>query len=249
VHASDGAPIQHRRVCPNDGEEVPYEHVVKGFEVGDGEYVELTQAELKAAAGARSKRIDLEDFVAGEEIDPVFYDRTYYLGARQGSEGAYRLLYEAIRRSGRVGIARWVFHDRERLVAIRCLGRVLALHTMRYHDELVSGKELELPHPGRAPTSREVEMAVTLVESLESDFDPGRYRDTYRDAVMRVIELKAAGKPIEPEEPPQPEPGPDLATALQQSLRDKGVSAGRRRDRTHTSGHDDQAKSGRRARR
>jgi DNA end-binding protein Ku len=218
VHAADGARVEHRRVCPTDGEEVPYEHVVMGFEVRDGEYVELTREELKAAAGVRSKRVEVQDFVPGEEIDPVFYDRAYYLGARAGGEAGYRLLHEAIRRSGRVGIARWVFHDRERLVAIRSLDGVLAMHTMRFHDEVVSGESLALAEPQRAPTRREVEMARLLLDSLQAHFEPGRYHDAHREAVMKLIERKAAGEPIEVEPPPEPEEPSDLAAALEASI-------------------------------
>jgi DNA end-binding protein Ku len=231
VHAADGAQVEHRRVCPNDGEQVPYEHIVMGFEVAEGEYVEMSREELRAAAGPRSKRLEVEHFVRGEDIDPVFYDRAYHLGAREGGEMAYRLLYEGIRRSGKVGIARWVFHDRERLVAIRSRDGVLAMHTVRFHDEVLSGEALDVPQVQRAPTEREVETASMLVDALQANFDPARYRDTYRDAVMQVVERKVDGEPIVVEPPSGPEEAPDLIAALEASLAE-GAGTGRSGERS-----------------
>ena len=132
----------------------------------EGEYVVLTKEEIAAAAGGRSKIIDVEEFVAAGEIDPVVYDRTYYLGARKEGADAYRLLDDALAKSERVAIGRWVFHDREYLVAVRSLDGVLALHTMRFADELVAPGDLDLPKPSRKPSRQEVKMAATLVDSL-----------------------------------------------------------------------------------
>jgi DNA end-binding protein Ku len=216
VHAKDGAQIEHRRVCPKEDKEVDYDEVVKGYEVSPDRYVVLEKDEIKAAAGDRGKVVHLAEFVEAAEIDPVFYDKTYYVGSRD-AEDAYRLLHEALRRSGRAGIGRFTFHDREYLVAVRALDDVIAMHTMRFHDELVSPDELDIPSGGRKPNKREIQMAGRLVESLQEDFKPDRYEDTYRESVLDLIKRKAAGKEIDlvAQEEPEHE---DLEAALAASL-------------------------------
>lgn len=218
VHAEDGARTEHKRICSKEGREVPYKQVVKGYEISKGEYVVLTKEEIAAAAGGRSKLIDVEEFVAASDIDPVFYDRTYYLGAREEGCDAYRLLHDALAKSERVAIGRWVFHDREYLVGVRSLDGVLALHTMRFADELVSPEELDIPKPSRKPGRQEIKMAAALVDSLHARFRPGAFKDTYREAVLEVIRRKAKGKEIEAPTPEEPEDKPDLTAALEASL-------------------------------
>ena len=217
VHAKDGARIEHRRVCPKEEREVPYKQIVEGYEVAPGEYVVLDKKEIKAAAGDRGKVVHLEEFVDSADIDPVFYERTYYVGPRDDAD-AYRFLHEALRRSGRAGIGRFTFHDREYLVAVRALHGVIALHTLRFHDEVVAGGDLELDTGGRKPSRREAQMAGRLVDSLYEDFDPRRYEDTYREAVLDLVKRKAAGEEIDLLEQEEPEQGEDLAAALRASL-------------------------------
>lgn len=220
VHLKDGARIEHRKVCPKDDKEVSSDEIVKGYEVSEGKFVELTKEEVAAAAGERSKLIDVEHFVPGEDIDPAYYDKTYYLGTGDGGVDAYRLLYRALEKSGRVAIARWVFHDRERLVAVRPLDdKILGLHVMNFHDELVSVDDLDLPSPQRKPSDREIEMAGKLVKSLAAKFNPASYEDTYREAVLAVVKRKAKGEEIvaEPEETRQQDTD-DLMAALEASL-------------------------------
>jgi DNA end-binding protein Ku len=218
VHAKDGAQIKQKRVCSKEGKEVPYKEVAKGYEVNAGEYVLLSKEEVAAAAGEQSRLIELEEFVCAPEIDPVFYDKTYYLGAGEKGEDSYRLLHDALAKSKRAGIGRWVFHNREYLVAIRPLDGVLALHTMRFADELVDPGDLDVPTPSRKPSPREVDMAGKLVDSLHDKFRPDQFKDTYRDRVLELIAMKARG-----EEPPPPEVEPDgnqtdLMAALEASL-------------------------------
>jgi len=220
VHLSDEARIEHRKVCPKHDGEVDKDEIVMGYELSGGSYVELSKDEITAAAGERSKLIDVEHFVEGEQIDPAFYDKTYYLGAGDDGEDAYRLLYRALEKSGKVAIARWVFHDRERLVAVRPLDdKVLGLHTMNFHDEVIAVDDLDLPSPQRNPADREIEMAGKLVKSLAAKFAPERYEDTYREAVLAVIKRKAKGEEIveQPEETRQQD-ADDLMAALEASL-------------------------------
>src|SRR4051794_32803540 len=218
VHLKDEARIEHRLVCPKDDKEVPREEIVKAYELSSGEFVELTKDEIAAAAGENAKLIDVEHFVCGDDIDPVFYDKTYYLGAGDDGADAFRLLRAALEKSGRVAIGRWVFHDRERLVAVRPLDGILAMATLNFQDEVVEADELDLPSPQKQPTKRELEMAGKLVKSLQAKFEPHKYADSYRDAVLKVIDRKAKGEAIEAPEEPAREESDDLAAALEASL-------------------------------
>ncbi|MEA2332505.1 MAG: end-binding protein Ku [Thermoleophilaceae bacterium] len=217
VHVSDGAKIEHKRICSKEDKEVPFKEVVKGYEISPGEYVVLEKDEIKAAAGARGKVIEIEDFVPGGEIDPIFFEKTYYVGCRDDAE-AYLVFRAALERTGRVGIGRFTFHDREYLAALRSLDGVLALHTMRFHDEIVEADDLEAGKPGKGPSKREVEMAGQLVKSLHRKFDPTEYEDTYREAVLDLIQRKAKGEDLGPAEPEPEEEPTDLTAALQASL-------------------------------
>jgi DNA end-binding protein Ku len=218
VHLSDGAPIEHRRICSKEGKEVPYMEVVKGYEVAEGEYVVLEKHETKAAAGARGKVIEIEEFVPGDAIDPIFVDKTYFVGCRDDGE-AYRVFREALEETGRVGIGRFTFHDREYLAAVRSLDGVLALHTLRFHDEVIDAGELDVTIPRKGPSKREGEMAKQLVDSLHERFDPTDHEDTYREAVLDLIERKAKGQKIERPEFEEREETDDLAAALEASLK------------------------------
>jgi DNA end-binding protein Ku len=218
VHETDGAPVEHRRFCAKEDEQVPYDEVVKGFEVASGEYVVVDKDEIAAAAGARSKIIDVEAFVDAGEIDPVFYEKTYWVGAGKDGEEGYRLLHDALEKTGRAGLGRFTFHNREYLAAVRCFDGVLALHTMRFADELVAPDDIDVPTPGKAPGKREVEMAAKLLDSLQQDFDPSQWHDEHREAVLELVKRKAAGKAIQPPEEEPPEEVDDLAAALEASL-------------------------------
>ena len=213
LHQRDQARIEHRRFCSKEDKEVDYDEVVKGYEVSEGEFVVLDKDEVAAADPSRGKLIELEDFVAAAEIDPIFYDRTYYVGPQKDGEAAYRVLHAALGRTERAGIGRFVFHNKEQLVALRPLDDLLALHTMRFHDEVVAAKDLDLPSPQKRPGKREVEMAGTLVSSLETAFKPEKYEDTYRASVEKLIKRKASGKEIEPPDRHPPELAPDLLLA------------------------------------
>ena len=218
VHLADGARLEHKRICSKEDKEVPFKEVVKGFEVAPDEFVVLTKEEVAAAAGARGKVIEIEDFVPDDEIDPVFYEKTYYVGCRDDGE-AYRVFHEALKQTARVGIGRFTFHNREYLAAVRPLDDVLALHTMRFHDELVRGSELEVETPAKGPSKQEIEMAARLVDSLYREFDPTDYEDTYREAVLELIARKAKGEEVEAEAVEPEEETSDLMAALQASLK------------------------------
>lgn len=236
IHEPDGARIEHKRICSKEGKPVPYKQVAKGYETKSGEYVLLSQAEIDAAAGKRSRMIELEQFVPREHVEPEYHDRAYYLGAGNDGAAAYRLLGDALRKSERSGIGRWVFHNREYLVAVRPYGDLLALHTLRFADELLSPGDLDLPTPSRAPNRRELEMARRLIETLDASFDPEEFQDSYRDSVRKLIEAKAEGKQPELPEAPEPERGGDVLAALEASLESVGAkrSGTKRRRKTST---------------
>jgi DNA end-binding protein Ku len=220
VHAKDGSRIEHRRICPRHrGQvEVDYDDIVKGYEVSKGKWVELTDDEIAAAAVSQSRRLEIDHFVPVDDVDPVFYERTYYLGAQDKGRDAYALLHAALERAGRAGVGRWIFHNRERTVLLRPLGDVLALHTMRFAEEIVDPGELELGRVRRKPNDREIKMASSLVDGLHTEFDPSDYEDTYRADVLALVERKAAGKNIELPADEEPEAADDLLAALEASL-------------------------------
>jgi DNA end-binding protein Ku len=218
VHERDGARVRQKRICSKEGKEVPYEEVAMGYELRGGEYVILSQDEIDAAAGSPSRTIQLDEFVDSQAIDPVFYNRTYYLGTGDGGEDAYRLLHDALKRSGRSGIGRWVFHNREYLAAVRALDRLLVLHTMRFADELVAPGDLDIAKPARAPSKRELEMAEKLVQSLHKRFRPGAFKDAYRERVRDLIARKAQGEEIEVPTREEAQAPDDLLATLEASL-------------------------------
>lgn len=221
LHDKDGARIQQKRVCSADGEEVPWEHIVKGFEIGKGRYVTVTREELEAFNPRATKAIEIEDFVDLAQIDPIFYETTYYLVPDKGAAKPYALLVEAMKRTGKVGIARFVLRTKQYLAAVRPLGKALAVSTMLYGDEVVSQDDLDgLPDEHARPGERELKMAEQLIGSLDAKFEIAKYKDDYREQVLALLEKKAEGEEIvaaEPEEAPRGKVV-NLMEALQKSL-------------------------------
>jgi DNA end-binding protein Ku len=219
LHDKDGARIQQKRVCSKDGEEVPMEHIVKGYEVSRDTYVMITPEELDALDPKASRTVDILDFVDLDEIDPVYFDSTYYMVPEKGAGKAYALLLEAMRKSKKVAIARVVLRQKQHLVALRPLKNALSMETMLYADEVVSPETLEgLPEDVEV-TDRELAMAQQLIDSLADDFKPERYKDDYRERVMEMIERKAEGQEmVVAEEEEEQAPVVDLMAALEASL-------------------------------
>ena len=219
LHDKDGARIQQKRVCSKDGEEVPIEHIVKGYEVSRDKYVLITAEELEALDPKASRTIDIQDFVDLEEIDPVYFDSTYYMVPEKGAAKAYALLLEAMRKSKKVAIARVVLRQKQHLVALRPLRNALSMETMLYADEVVSPDTLEgLPEDVEV-TDRDLAMAQQLIDSLADAFKPERYRDDYRERVLDMIERKAEGQEVVvAEEEEEQAPVVDLMAALEASL-------------------------------
>lgn len=217
VHLADGAPIRHHRYCVAEDREVPYEEVAKGYEVGEDEYVVLEKEEIRAAAGERGKCVEIEEFVPADRIDPAYHDRTYYVGCRE-DDRAYAVLKAALEKTGRAGIGRFTFHNREYLTALDARGSVLTLHTLRFHDELVDPGRVRVAGPKRDPTKQELKLARRLVDSLSEPFEVEEYEDRYRAALMDLIEARAEGREIERPKAPEPGETRDLESALEASL-------------------------------
>src|SRR6266542_5354830 len=223
LRASDGSRIRHRRVAESEGKEVPYEDIVKGYEISPEQYVVVTRDELEELDPKKTRAIEIQDFVDLDEIDPIYFDHPYYLGPDKGAEKAYALLVKAMGDAKKVAIARFVLRNREHLAAIRPADKVLTMATMRFADEVVAPEELGedvVPENGRKLDKREVDMAKQLIDSLTSDFDPDKYRDEYREELLALIDRKAQGKAVvEPvSEEPKPTKAPDLMAALEESL-------------------------------
>ena len=221
LNGETGSRIQQKRVDPATGDEVPYEQIVKGYELTRDKYVIITPDELDALDPERTRTIDIEDFVDLEEIDPIYYDHPYYLVPDTGAGKAYGLLLSAMEAAGKVAIARVVLRSKEQLVAIRPAGDLLMMETMIFHDEVVPHDSLDdLPDAkDLKANSRELNMAQQLIDSLTSGFDPSKYRDEYREKVLELIERKASGEEIAVQpEAPAPAQVPDLMAALEASL-------------------------------
>ena len=229
LHDKDGGRIHLKRFCAVEDVEVPYEHIVKGFEVSKGRYVMITPEELEAYDPKATHAIEIHDFVDLAEIDPVYYDTTYYLVPDRSAAKAYALLIDAMRRAGKVALATFVLRTRESLCCVRPVEDALALSTMNRADEVIPVSSLELPSRAK-PSEREVHMAEQLVQSLSAPFEPGRYPDLYRERVLELVHRKAEGETIEPaavEE--RPAKVVSLADALSASLaaaRERGGERG-----------------------
>jgi DNA end-binding protein Ku len=220
IDAESGGRVRQKRVGP-DGEEIAYEQIIKGYEIGPERYVTLTPEELDSLSPEKTRTIDIEDFVDLDEIDPIYYDHPYYLAPDTGAAKAYQLLVDAMEDAGKVAIARVVIRSKENLVAIRPRDGVLAMETMLFADEVVPTDSLEeMATDGNVKTSeRELTMARQLIDSLSADFEPEKYHDEYRERVLDLIERKAQGETIVIEEPSkEPEQVPDLMAALEASI-------------------------------
>jgi DNA end-binding protein Ku len=217
--------VRNQRVNERTGDEVDYGDVVKGAEVGDGEYVVVEPEELEQIAPGRSRTLDITDFVDLADIDPVYYQRTYWL-APTGDEykKPYALLREAMTQGDKAAIGTFVMRGKEYLAAVRADRDVLALHTLHFADEVRDPAELEnVPTRRTKPGEKELRMATQLIESMSGPWKPDQYRDTYRDRVGKLIEDKKQGREIVTEsEPPEPTEMSSLLEALQRSVEEAG---------------------------
>ena len=236
LHDQDHVRLQRKMICPSDGKEVHAEHTVKGYELSPGQYVVIKEKDLEAAAPKKSKTIEMEDFVDLDEIDHVYFDRPYYVVPQEQGVKAYRLLVEAMEKSKKVGIARFVMRNKEYLCALRPQEGALVLETMHFSDEVIPVKEVDgVPHKATSD-DRELKMASQLIDSLSSKFKPEKYHDTYREAVQAIIEKKAEGEEIVTQPAAEEKRGraTNLMAALEASLEKARGGASRAPAHAHT---------------
>jgi DNA end-binding protein Ku len=219
LHATDKSPVSYERVCQREGKPVAWEDLVKGYEYEKGRFVVLTKDDFRAAALEKSKSIQIQDFVEPAEIDDRYFETPYYLLPAKGASGAYALLREAMRKAGRIGIAKIILRESEHLCAVEAIENALVLTMMRFEEEVVDISNFDFPAKAEA-RAKEVDMAVQLVEHLAAAWNPDKYKDEYRENIMGVIDAKLKGEKIEvPVD--RPERGSnvvDLMSRLQQSL-------------------------------
>jgi DNA end-binding protein Ku len=232
VHEPDNSPIGYQKICKKEEKPVPDEEIVKAFEYREGDYVFMSDEDFERAQGEKTRTIDVLDFVPQEQIDPIFFAKTYYAGPAEGAERVYALLVKALADSELVGIAKLVLRDRQRLVALRVREGVISLEQLHFADEIADADEIK--PSGQRVGKEELELARQLIESNTAAWKPEKYKDTYRDELRRAIESKQKARKThraaEVEEAEEPERAPDLLEALRQSVeRSKSKSGNSRR--------------------
>ena len=227
VHEPDQSPIGYQKICKLENKPVPDDEVVKAFEFEPGEYVVMEDEDFEAARVEGYRTIEITDFVPYEQVDPIYFARTYYLGPEKGGEKVYSLLLRALEHSGLAGISKFVMRDRQYLGALRVREGVITLEQMYFADEIRPVKEIRPPKT--QVSKKELEMAEQLIDNFAGDFEPKKYRDSYRDALCAIIRAKRAGKEVRHVAEPAEEAPPDLLEALRASIEAAG---GRRPRRT-----------------
>ena len=217
LHAPDSGRIRYKRVCAIDGEEVGWDEIVKGFEYEKDHYVTITDEELESLPVSSARAIEIERFVDADEIDPIYFQRSYYLAPEPAGLKAYQLLREAMGDQDKVAVAKVAFRDKEHLAVLRLRDKVFVLETMFWPDEIRTPAFDELDEDVEV-RPQEVKMARSLIDSLTDEFDPGQYKDEYRAALEDVIERKVQGKEITYSEAPEPSKVVDLMEALRASV-------------------------------
>lgn len=232
LHKGDLSTVSYRRFCDREGAEVGWDEITRGYEFEKGRFVEVTPEELKAANARLTRTIQVLEFVELSEIDPVYFDKPYYLEPGSGGEHAYALFAEALRQSGRVGIARVVLKTREHLTAIRPSGRLMTMQTLRFAHELVDASAVSLPEDQKL-SAKELELAGSLIDTMSDGFDASRYKDEYREELLGVIQRKVAGEETVVGTPARA-PGQvvDLMEVLKQSLKGRRKSGSPVRETT-----------------
>jgi DNA end-binding protein Ku len=232
LHVKDDSRIGYEKICKQEDKPVPDDEIVKAYEFDKGEYVYVTDEDLAAAEGENFKTIDIEDFVPYDEIDPIYFEKSYFLGPGQGGEKVYALLVKAMVDSGLAAIAKYVMRDKQHLGCLRIREGVIALEKMYFADEIRPIDEIKVKNVSVG--KRELEMASELIDRFAGSFEPEKYEDTYRQALLEIIKAKRKGKEIHVEPRREQEEVPDLMAALRASLeaRQGGARGARQRGRS-----------------
>lgn len=218
LHKEDLSPIRFAKVCRADGREIPFDDIVKGYEYQKGDYIMLTDEDFEKANPRKAKTIEISEFVDEKGIDSVYFERPYFLGPDKNAEKPYALLREALKKSKKVGVARFVLRNKEHLAAVKVQGNVLVLNQMKFREEIRDPKEIDAPGAEHV-SARELAMAISLIEQLTDKFRPEQFRDTYKKELETLIAEKAKGhRPKAKEAAPQLTKVSDLMNALKASL-------------------------------
>jgi DNA end-binding protein Ku len=217
LHKSDQAPIRYAKICTDEGIEVPFQDIVKGFEYAEGEYVVITDEDFDSADVKKTSTIEITEFTNENQIDVRYLERPYYLEPQKGADKAYSLLREGLRRSGKLAVARFVLRQREHLALIKTVGNVLVLNQMRFPADLRTPGGLKIPSEIDA-NDKEVDMALKLIDQLTEPFIPEDFHDTYTEELQARIDAKVQGKPAPANNPAEAAPVKDLMAALKASL-------------------------------
>ena len=252
LHKKDMSPVSYKRFCDTEDVDVPWEEITRGYEYEKGQYVEVTDEDMDKADVELTKTIQILEFVHEAEIDPLYFDKPYYLEPQKGGERAYALMRDALAESKKVGIAKVVLKSREHLAALKSIGDMMTLQTMRFAHEIVDAGSLNLPKKAEI-SKKEMDLAHTLIDSMSDKFDATKYKDDYYDKVLEIIQMKVAG--VSPQAPAAKGPGPakviDLMEVLKQSLnetrKNKGTRAPAAEEETVAAG-DERSSKGTRSR-
>jgi DNA end-binding protein Ku len=250
LHKKDMSPVSYKRFCDGENVEVPWEEITRGYEFEKERYIEITDEDLDHADVELTKTIQIQEFVHESEIDPVYFDKPYYLEPQKGGERAYALMRDALTQAKKVGIAKVVLKSREHLAAVKSVGNMMTLQTMRFAHEIVDAGSLNLPKAADI-SKKEMDLANMLIDSMSDKFEPSKYKDDYYDKVLEIIQMKVAG--VAPQAPAAKGPAPgkvvDLMEILKQSLTEtkkgKGTPAPAVEEETIVTGSE---RSGKRAR-
>lgn len=230
LHATDNSRIQQKRWCPVEDREIPYEEIVKGYEIASDQYVIIEPDELSTLDPVSTQTIDIDAFVDLDQIDPIYFDKAYYVAPAARAEKPYALLVKAMAETNKVAIAKFVMRTKEYLCAIRAVDETLVLETMFFSDEIIATSEIDLRNDELdEPKPKELKMATQLVESLSAEFTPSDYVDEYREKVLALIEAKAEGQAVVRNDTEQPAPIVDLMEALEASLARAGQTGEKKR--------------------
>ncbi|HUZ76504.1 MAG TPA: Ku protein [Chloroflexota bacterium] len=219
LHKADGSRIEYRKVCAEEEREVANDELVRGYEYAKGQYVTVEEDDVERIPLASGHAIEITEFVDLPKVDPIYFEKTYYLEPQEGAGKPYSLLKRAMAQANKIALAKIVLRDKEHLALVRCVGDVLALETLFYPDEIRDSSQLEGIQADVAVSDKEMAMAVNLIEALAGEFEPEKYKDNYREALLEVINQKIQGTPLE--ETPQAKPSTrvmDLMEALRASV-------------------------------
>ena len=220
LHNKDLSPIRFARICKADGKEIPYEDIVKGYEDQPGDYVVLVEEDFEQANVKKTKSIEIMDFIDEKEIDTIYYEKPYFLEPGKGADKAYVLLREALKKSKKVALAKFVLHNREHLAVVKPYDQIIILNQLRYNSELKKPDQLQLPASVKT-SPQEITMALKLIDQLTGHFEPEKYHDTYTEELENIIEAKAKGKkPRAKGKEPKITPVKDMMRLLKESLED-----------------------------